>query len=425
MPVKIPSLLCCKSLPILCTLLLALVAAAPSSTRPAATQPDDPARTREVFTALLQQGTNALAAGEYSAAMATLLDARQIFDRKMRGKTSAVGSPEQIALMHGLALAYQLVEKPEKASPLFEGSSPLDRVCNSKGVSRQLLVTRAALDSTQGYLAMRTVVSLTNYLKEHPDELDSEMLDLLFTALQKADERVTNRALTLEPSIKLYEDFNTRLEATRPGQKRWGVQWVSASRFDAEMKKRKAAVKVYEAAQDKLDEALDAVRDAEIRLENSKKNGVYTKARVQAASDNLARARNVAYEKGKLADAARAAIPPVPALTKDDLKRILTPHDVDVVVSKSGKTAVAAADTTSKSIRFTLGGTTNAAAPKTAAVTYRRATVAAQLHPLLHRLLRRAGPAPNDGVGGKRRNSNRHRIPQRPSPGCRRRAHRP
>jgi hypothetical protein len=329
---------------------------------------EDPTRTRAVFDKLLQQGTNALAAGEYSAALDTLLDAKEILEKRMRAKTSAVGSPEHVALLHGLALAYQLTQKPERASPLFESSAPLDRACNSKNVSRQLLITRATLDATQGYLAMRTVVSLTNYLKEHPDELDSEMLDLLFTALQKADERVTNRALTLEPSMKLYEEFNTRLEGTRPGQKRWGVQWVSATQFDIEMKKRKAAVKVFEAASDKWEDALGAVKDAERNFEASKRNGYATKARIEAASNKLARARDNAYDKQKQMEAARAAIPAVPGLTKEDFKRLLTPHDVDVVVSKggAGKTAVASADTGSRAVPFSLGGTGNVPKPAVA-----------------------------------------------------------
>jgi tetratricopeptide (TPR) repeat protein len=350
---------------LLCLTLLAFLGA---ETKPAATtQPttDESTRAKEVFITLVQQGTNALAAGEYPAALESLLDAKQIFDRKMRAKTSTVGSPEHVAMLHGLALTYQLIQKPEKASPLFENNSPLDRACSTKNASRQLLVTRAALDATQGYLAMRSVVSLTNYLKEHPDELDSELLDLLFTSLQKADERVTNRALTLEPAMKLYEDFNGRLEATRPGQKRWGVQWISMAQFNLEMGKRRQAIKVYEQALDRLDEAQAAVKDAEIAYENSKKNGVYTKARVQAASDRLARARDIAYQKQKTADDARAAIPLVPALTKDDFKRILTPHDVDVLVSKQQKnTTVAAAGTdTSRSVKFSLGPTTTP--PKT------------------------------------------------------------
>jgi hypothetical protein len=345
---------------------LAITARAAETKAPGTLAIDDPTRTRQVFDQLLQQGTNALAAEEYSAALDTLLDAKEIFEKKMRAKSSQVGSPEHVALLHGLALAYQLTQKPEKASPLFEANSPLDRACNSKGVSRQLLITRATLDATQGYLAMRTVVSLSNYLKEHPDELDSEMLDLLFTALQKADERVTNRALTLEPSMKLYEDFNTRLEATRPGEKRWGVQWVSQGTFDTEMKKRKAAIKTFDAAQDKWEQALDQVKDAERNYEASKRNGYATKARIEAAANKLANARDNSYDKQKQMEAARAAIPAVPCLTKDDFKRLLTPHDVDVVLAKSGKNAVASADNASRAIPFSLGGGGNSATAKTA-----------------------------------------------------------
>jgi hypothetical protein len=217
-------------------------------------------------------------------------------------------------------------------------------------------VTRATLDATQGYLAMRTVVGLSNYLKEHPDELDSELLDLLFTAIMKADARVSNRELTLEPSMKLYEEFNSRLEATRPGEKRWGVQWVNKSTFDAQMKKRQAAIKAYDAAAANLDDARAAVKDAERNLEASRRNGYYTKARFQAASDKLARARNAAYAKQKLAEEARAAIPVIPALTADDFRRILTPHNVDVVVAKPGTTPTAATEGTSREIQFSLGG---------------------------------------------------------------------
>src|SRR6476620_10030139 len=69
----------------------------------AATNAADDARALGVFNTLLQQGTNALAAGEYSAALEALQDARQIFDRKLRGKNSVgIGSPEHVALLHGL-----------------------------------------------------------------------------------------------------------------------------------------------------------------------------------------------------------------------------------------------------------------------------------------------------------------------------------
>src|SRR5437867_4109583 len=93
---------------LLWVVLLAFAGAdAPPTSRPT-TAPDETTRTRDVFGTLLQQGTNALAAREYPAALEALLDAKQIFEKRMRGKTAAVGSPEHVALMHGLALAYQL-----------------------------------------------------------------------------------------------------------------------------------------------------------------------------------------------------------------------------------------------------------------------------------------------------------------------------
>src|SRR5712691_6480400 len=81
--------------------LLAFVGA--ETSKPAATtQPttDESARAKEVFTTFVQQGTNALAAGEYPAALESLLDAKQIFERKMRAKNSSVGSPEHVAMLH-------------------------------------------------------------------------------------------------------------------------------------------------------------------------------------------------------------------------------------------------------------------------------------------------------------------------------------
>jgi tetratricopeptide (TPR) repeat protein len=332
---------------------------------------DEALKGREVFDQLLQQGTNALAAGEYPAALEALQDAKQIFDQKLRGRgVVAVGGPEHVALLHGLALAYQLVNKPERASPLFENNSPLDRACSSKGVSRQLLLTRGVLDATQGYLAMRTAVSLTNYLKEHPDELDSELLDLMFTALRKAEDRVTNRALQFEPMVKLYEDFNKRLESTRPGERRWGVQWVDQKTFDEEMKRRKAALKRWEDALAKADEAGARVSDAQASVEQARRGSVKNRGALTAALNRLAQAKSTKANLDAKAEEVRQQIPPVPTLSKDDFARILTPKDVDVVVTgkaKAGGTEVAAAGGAegTRSVKFSLGGT--AAKPPVAA----------------------------------------------------------
>jgi hypothetical protein len=339
--------------------LLALAAgqAPPTSQTPPAA--DESARARELFTGLVQQGSNALMAGEHAAALGALLDAKQLFDRKLRGKGPAIAQADQVALLHGLALAYQLNDRPEKASPLFENGTPLDRACTSKGAPRQLLLTRASLDLTQGYLAMRTAVGLTSYLKEHPNELDSEILDVLFSALTEAEERVTNRT-ALNGMIKNYEDFNARLEATRPGKRRWGVEWVSEPEFKVNMRKRDAVLREIAKAQDQLANANADVAQAKELVKWARGNG----GNLGAANNKLAAAedRRAAAQKA-IADA-RAKLPPVPVLAKADLVKLIEPHDTKVVVAakpaispKPGAPVqVASAEPETKSIEFTLGG---------------------------------------------------------------------
>src|SRR4051794_37542820 len=83
----------------------------PPAAPPAAGGADESAKARDVFAGLVQQGTNALLAGDYTAALGALLDAKQVFERKVRGKGPQTAGPEQVAMLHGLALAYQLSEK--------------------------------------------------------------------------------------------------------------------------------------------------------------------------------------------------------------------------------------------------------------------------------------------------------------------------
>jgi hypothetical protein len=341
--------------------LVAVALAAGQAPPPPAAPPagDEGAKAKEIFTGLVQQGTNALMAGEHGAALGALLDAKQLFERKLRGKGPTVATADQVAMLHGLALAYQLNNRPEKASPLFDTGTPLDRACAAKGAPRQLLLTRAALDLTQGYLAMRTAVGLTGYLKEHPNELDSEILDVLFSALTKAEERVTNRT-ALDGMIKNYEEFNARLEATRPGQRRWGVEWVGEAVFKVNMRKRDAALREIDKAQGQLADANADVAKANDYLKWARGNG----GSVSVANQRLSAAENRRATAQRALEDARAKLPPVPVLAKADLAKLVAPHEAQVVVAaKPAKSAkpgapvqVASAEPQTKSIEFSLGG---------------------------------------------------------------------
>jgi hypothetical protein len=315
---------------------------------PAATQfsapADEGSRLKQLFDVLLQQGTNALAAGDAPAALDSFGDAKLVLDRRVKAKSGSYNSPEHVALLHGFAIAYQLAQKPERASPLFEENTPLDRACKADNASRQLLITRGFLDATQGYLAMRTVVRLSDYLKRHPQDLDSDLMDVLITALVRADERVQNRALMLDPAIKLYDEFNAKLEATRPGKKRWGIKWVSPAEYQAERSARDGALKAWQKSLDVVADRTVEVKDAERYLENAKKGGTASKARAAAASEALANARRRLSDAQRAADEARAKIPPVPILTRDDFKRLVAPSPGDA----PAETAVALAQPAGK-----------------------------------------------------------------------------
>lgn len=324
-------------------LMMLLLAALPLSAAPA-TSPTTAPATREQarlkLHALLQQGTDALAARQPEAALACYLDARALYDLHLRPRGLATTpDDDQVAVFHGLAIAYQLLDKPEKVSPLFEAHSVLDRACAARNVSRQLLLTRGALDCAQGFLAMRTAVRISQYLKEHPDELDSELLDVFFTALIKSEDRVSNRALTFDPAIKQYEQLNARLEETRPGQKRYGVKWMSPAEYSAAMSTRRSALRDYESAVTRADDAVARVKEADRyldRMRSSKDRGA-----INAASNSLAAARNRAAAANKEVAEAKARIPPIPVLTSDQLEQLMLPHPVTLVATPGIKSPAA------------------------------------------------------------------------------------
>lgn len=341
---------------LVCTVSLRAVPATAPTTQPVSAE-----QARQKFDALLQQGMDALAANQPEAALAVYFDARNIYDRHLKPKITPPVDNDQVAVLHGLAIVYQLMDKPEKASPLFDANSALDRACGAKSASRQLLLTRGALDVTQGYLAMRTVVRVTQYIKDHPDELDSELLDLLFSALVKAEERVANRQLTLEPIIKLYEDLNEKLEATRKGQKRYGTKWVTPMEYNESMAKRRAAIREYDAAEQRVDAVEADVRNAERALDRAK--ALRDRGSINSASNALAAARNRLAAARKTAADAKAKIPAVPTLTRAELDQLLIPHAVTLVMAPNPKSpAIAPAS------RVVQGGdiVVAAASPRTA-----------------------------------------------------------
>jgi len=220
-------------------------------------------------------------------------------------------SPEQLH-----RAAYPLLKDKQfaKAVPLLEqaySGTPVDQR------SRALVLNHAMLDLSQKAYVMRAVKDLSAYLgSEHP-KADEPAADLLGAALDAApdDDRVRDSDLYTGAQKVLKQCINA-LEASRPGQHKWGARWISGSEYSdlrakndaaqqavrAEKKKAAALARNVEQAKDKQDKLADkgeagrarAVRRREAELEDATRQLAQAEqaynaqlAQVQRAKDAL------------------------------------------------------------------------------------------------------------------------------------------
>src|SRR4051812_15709236 len=233
---------------------------------------------------LLQQGTDALAAGQYQPARAAFLDAIAI-------------DPRNVKAHHGLALCMVAQKEVAKAQ------ATLDKALTLTQTPDRALVLNAIACNMATHMHMRAAKLAKDYLTAHPKEPDEPMLNALGTALSAATaaER-KNRFFT--DCTSFYMIANQRLEAARPGYKRFGSQWFTAEQADAK-------TKALAAQQKKLDALSDAIATAEERMQPAVKElqrqqflllhgelpGNYYIERAQAAYDSAQAAVTAAQEK--------------------------------------------------------------------------------------------------------------------------------
>ena len=233
---------------------------------------------------LLQQGADALAAEQYQPARAAFLDAIAI-------------DPRSVKAHHGLALC--MVAQKEVAKAAAE----LDKAVNMTPTPDRALVLNAMACGMATHAHMRAAKLAKDYLTAHPKELDEPMVNALGTALSAAtDAERKNRFFT--DCASFYLIANQRLEAARPGYKRFGSDWLPARDADA----KTAAIA---AKQKQLDTLSQAIATAEERLAPAEKElehqkflltrgepaGNYYITRAQNAYDSALAAVNSAQER--------------------------------------------------------------------------------------------------------------------------------
>jgi tetratricopeptide (TPR) repeat protein len=218
--------------------------AAPAAPKAAAGAPTTAQRAKASLEPLLQQGTDALAAGQYKAAREAFLDAIAI-------------DPRNVKAHHGLALC--LVAMKEVA----KGGAELDRAMTMTTSPDRALVLNAAAANMATNFHMRAAKVVKDYLSAHPKEIDEPMVNALGTALFAATPAERKNRFFGE-CASFYMIANQRLEGARPGYKRFGSDWLPARDADA----KTAAIA---AKQKQLDNLSDAIATAESRLEPAKK----------------------------------------------------------------------------------------------------------------------------------------------------------
>ena len=169
-------------------------------------------RARASLAPLLQQGTDALGAGQIPAAREAFLDALAI-------------DPRNVRALHGAGICALLAKDIAHARDAFERA-----LAGSPAPDRALVINAAALNVAMRN-NMRAAKLARDYLVAHPRELDEPVVNALGTALTRASAAERKNRFFIEFAT-FYEIANKRLEAARPGYKRFGSAWYTSSEVD-------------------------------------------------------------------------------------------------------------------------------------------------------------------------------------------------
>jgi tetratricopeptide (TPR) repeat protein len=245
---------------------------------------------------LQAQGRAAYAAGAFDVARDLYLDASHV-------------EPGNAVTARGLGMAYMRLERPAQAI------EPLEQAKNAMPNDRELLIVLSTA-LIESHNPMRAVKFVKTYMEKNPATVDEDCLNALGAGLSQADPTAAKQTLFAE-AYKLYLKDNAKLEALRPGEKRWGSQWLPAEDVAtkvADRKKAQADVNTYTAKIAKLDDQIAG--DQRTMAQYSGTLGDNNRSRIydQAKNDAAKAQKQLETAQKDLADAqaALAATEPAP-----------------------------------------------------------------------------------------------------------------
>ena len=241
---------------------------------------------RRALDALLKQGQDALDAKDYPAAKAAFMDAVNLDRANAKAQ-------------HGLALACMSLGDFQRAR------DPMEAAYAAANADRATVLNMATLQlGTTPKNPMRAAKVCFNYLQAHPEPPDEPVLNALAAALSQADAQARGQLL-FKSAEQFYAQYNAKLEASRPGYKRWGVQWLPADDVDQKLGAWKAKQRELDRLEQDAAAAAEKAASASAALEKQQRlhaGGFVDRASVQEAqkyfdqADQRRRDKQEAYD---------------------------------------------------------------------------------------------------------------------------------
>jgi tetratricopeptide (TPR) repeat protein len=227
-------------------LFLAMTLLAGATTAPTTQPPSD-----DEFSA----GMAALRAGDNAGAVAHLEAFLAPLPKSAKPQTD-----EQAIALHGLAVAYM------RGGDYGKAREPMDRAFAYGKTNRALMLNHAKLDLRMRGLVVRAVKDIDKVLEVGP--IDEQTVNLLGAAIQKASSNTADRG-QVAPFAAKYDNYNAKLEATRPGWKHFGSAWMKQRDYDYKVN-NSLLVSERESARVKLKTAREKLEQADKELASAK-----------------------------------------------------------------------------------------------------------------------------------------------------------
>lgn len=245
-------------------------------------------KSRKTAEVLVAQGLDTLALGDIKGARDLFVDVLQVDSRNRKA-------------LEALGYCYIKLDDMPRASRSLEGAvvAPVAPGADAKAGPSRPLAMNLAMSLLRSRNTVRAATMLRDYLAATPSTVDEEALNALAICLDQSSKEA--KAATLFKSLtSFYEASNAKLEETKAGQKRWGVEWIDADDYG---KKSAANKKIQKQMDDKWAQVKDATAD--YNEASSKYSVARNAARFRKAPPNMAWLERDYRESGEKVDKLR------------------------------------------------------------------------------------------------------------------------